>query len=1138
MNNRQGMGDWVPVLAYGLLLVYGTLFHLEPVAWDTPVDFHQLFDWEAARKNLSMSDILVNLLVYLPWGYLFCRALLRSHIPLALILTFVAGTALSFSLEYCQLYLPSRVASGSDIFLNALGTFLGSLGAGAFHHPAMGAWMRAWRRRFFIAGGVADLGIVVLGVWALSELTPLVPSLDIGNLKHGVKPLYLALSDPARIQWGKLVGYGLNLVALGLILQRVLRPTVPRWKFFLLLFAGVLTLKIPVVGRQLGLEACVGLLLAALILPFLWRSRDGQWPLVIGMICVVTGKVLEGLSVGDGASLTTYALNWVPFAGQTNGVIGLIDILFAIWPWLALGFFAVSWLGVASGGMRWFGALLVFALAFYLEWRQQWIPGRYPDATDAYLAVAAWLFAWHYAGRQPSNPPQERYPDRHESTKARISGWVVGGGVLVLVVGISLLAFQFQTARVQLENQDQDLIPRPDQLPIPSLPHFRYNHPRLPAPSAAEILEIQRSHSRYLQEQRKRARGGKGRFFSIALSGRVDPGDIDFAQVTRRLLEMKYTWRGHGQGMPMALIYDWLYPYFTPSQRRALQDKLAEGCAYLINFIRKNALSPYNVFLYNSPFQALMAVSIALYGDHPYGDQCMAFTYDFWKHRILPVWRQVMGKHGGWHEGAEYVGIGIGRAVYSLPAMWRRAAGEDLFRTEPGIRGFLDFLVYRRRPDGYHLRWGDGKYFDKWVPERFALALEYRDRAAYGFFGCPRRFQPTAWPWGPLPDRSLCDRKAYRSLPLEKFFDGIGMLISRSDWSEDATYVVFKTGDNFWSHSHLDQGAFTIYKGGPLAIDSGFYGTTYGTDHHLNYSYQTIAHNVITVTDPEDTARLPGKNDKPPRPIANDGGQRRVGSGWGRPAPIDLKQWQSRYTTYHTGRIARYFAGDGLVVAVAELTPAYSNEYCGQGNPLDRTCRVARYWRTFIYDRAEDVVVVYDDVTAVRPEFIKRSLIHSIGRPLMKPGGFVIETPPNPKLHRKGGRLEVEVLFPREAYLNPLGGRGFEFWVDGKNYDEGGKVWKMVRKMRVPRPEPGKWRVEVVPPQAKLRDRFLMVLKPSLRGESNPTRVVPLEERDWVGCRLLGGARTLRLKFPRDRDGVVVGFESGRRIDLTVEATK
>ena len=271
MNNRQGMGDWVPVLAYGLLLVYGTLFPLEPVAWHEPVDIHQLFDWEAVRKNLSMSDILVNLLVYLPWGYLVCRGLLRFHISLALPLTFLAGTALSFSLEYCQLYLPSRVASGSDILLNALGTFLGSLVAGVFHHPAMGGGLRAWRRRFFIEGGVADLGIVVLGVWALSELTPLVPSLDIGNLKHGVKPLYLVLSDPARIQWGKLIGYALNLVALGLVLQRVLRPAVPRWKFFLLLFAGVMTLKIPVVGRQLGLEARLGK--RVIIYPCLVLSR-------------------------------------------------------------------------------------------------------------------------------------------------------------------------------------------------------------------------------------------------------------------------------------------------------------------------------------------------------------------------------------------------------------------------------------------------------------------------------------------------------------------------------------------------------------------------------------------------------------------------------------------------------------------------------------------------------------------------------------------------------------------------------------------------------------------------------------------------------------------------------------------------
>src|SRR5574338_617215 len=106
--------------------------------------------------------------------------------------------------------------------------------------------------------------------------------------------------------------------------------------------------------------------------------------------------------------------------------------------------------------------------------------------------------------------------------------------------------------------------------------------------------------------------------------------------------------------------------------------------------------------------QALMACSIALYRDHPRGEAFMAFTYELWRNRVLPVWRQVFGRNGGWHEGGEYVGIGIGQAIYTLPAMWRAATGENLFRSEPGIRGFLDFLVYRIRADGTQYRWGDG----------------------------------------------------------------------------------------------------------------------------------------------------------------------------------------------------------------------------------------------------------------------------------------------------------------------------------------------------------------------------------------------------------------------------------------------
>ena len=140
--------------------------------------------------------------------------------------------------------------------------------------------------------------------------------------------------------------------------------------------------------------------------------------------------------------------------------------------------------------------------------------------------------------------------------------------------------------------------------------------------------------------------------------------------------------------------------------------------------------------------------------------------------------------------------------------------------SEPGIRGFLDFLVYRKRPDATDFRWGDGSGFDKIVPDAIPLALEFQHAAAYSMRPPAHDAEPSGWPWGPLTATSLNDPTALSRLPLVRQFDGIGMIVARSDWSPGATYVTFKAGDNYWSHMHLDQGAFTIYKGGELAIDS------------------------------------------------------------------------------------------------------------------------------------------------------------------------------------------------------------------------------------------------------------------------------------------------------------------------------
>jgi hypothetical protein len=346
------------------------------------------------------------------------------------------------------------------------------------------------------------------------------------------------------------------------------------------------------------------------------------------------------------------------------------------------------------------------------------------------------------------------------------------------------------------------------------------------------------------------------------------------------------------------------------------------------------------------------------------------------------------------------------------------------------------------------------------------------------------------------------------------------MIVARSDWTADATYVTFKAGDNYWSHTHLDQGAFTVYKGGALAIDSGAYGggSGYGSDHHMNYAYQTIAHNTLTVRDPDDTVPAPRDN-KEPRQIANDGGQRRVGSGWGiEAAPLDLEEWRSKHDIYHTGKIENHLTRDGLVVAVSDITPAYSNEYSGQGTFSHRTRRVERLWRTFGYDSVDDVVVIFDQLRTTQPEFRTRWLLHSSELPERGDHGFSVTNMPDGRTGQSGGRLEAHILLPKTPQVQIVGGNNAAFLADGTNYDEDGALETQMLKRK--NTEPGAWRVEISPENDAMDTLFLVVMLPSSLTSSPTHQIRLLEEADRLGCEIAGPKRTTRWWFSPGRNGL------------------
>lgn len=67
------------------------------------------------------------------------------------------------------------------------------------------------------------------------------------------------------------------------------------------------------------------------------------------------------------------------------------------------------------------------------------------------------------------------------------------------------------------------------------------------------------------------------------------------------------------------------------------------------------------------------------------------------------------------------------------------------------------------------------------------------------------------------------------------------------------------------------------------------------------------------------------------------------------------------------------------------------------------------------------------------------------------------------------------VLLPETAAIAATGGPGFEFFVDGTNYDEDGAV--QLAAARHKGAEPGSWRLEVQPGSQNRQDEFLVVMQ-------------------------------------------------------------
>lgn len=401
-GERWHPGWWWSAAAYLAFLVYGSLYPF--VGWEPPSDrgLGLLPHWPS---RWSWIDLGTNLVIYAPLGALLVWGSRRHRTGVARLLV-VGGLALalSFVLETLQGLLPGRYPSLMDVAANGAGALAGAFVGRALERPTLVTRKLAeLRRQWLLPDRLSLLGLAALGAWVVGQWSPLVPSFDPGTVAFGLHPLWRTLRGSTTFDPVQTAAYAATAAAVALVASTLLAPGRPAARISVVLVGLVLAGKVLMETRQLSAEALVGagagLAVAALLLRWEVSSRR----LGLAALGLVAAFLLEGLRVPPGPFPGPLRpMSWIPLASHRLDVGDLADFAGQAWPFLGLGYLARRWLG-ESPGRRWIaaGAAAAFALGLAVELVQLRLPGRTPDATDALVALLAWLAAWTWP-RRPS----------------------------------------------------------------------------------------------------------------------------------------------------------------------------------------------------------------------------------------------------------------------------------------------------------------------------------------------------------------------------------------------------------------------------------------------------------------------------------------------------------------------------------------------------------------------------------------------------------------------------------------------------------------------------------------------------------------------------------------------------------------
>ncbi|MCZ2154128.1 MAG: VanZ family protein [Bryobacterales bacterium] len=325
------------------------------------------FTWVWVGGRTGIADLVLNFAFYIPFGFLGSLAFPRirqQHLKLVF-----AGALLSILIEYLQGWLPGRVSSVMDVFANTAGAGCGAL---------MAPWVfRVIRRRVsrFCSLSLSVPVLILLGIFAAGQAFPFNPQYRLPHLR-AVLAAFAQPSDPQHCLF-----LGALFMATAYWLRFVTAPSMPASLRIFLLVAFLASRPFlpgqPFTGGEWAAVftgSVVGTFLPAAVLE---RILCVLLPLLLLM------EELRPFRFSPEPS----AFVWAPFRA-----------FFDISPLMTIRYFAgkLFFYGITIAAPTRCGVSLTISAVSVIsilgagEIVQRYLPGRTPESTDLFLALAAW----------------------------------------------------------------------------------------------------------------------------------------------------------------------------------------------------------------------------------------------------------------------------------------------------------------------------------------------------------------------------------------------------------------------------------------------------------------------------------------------------------------------------------------------------------------------------------------------------------------------------------------------------------------------------------------------------------------------------------------------------------------------------